>query len=85
MKTAVNVSKGLIVKATAGRESGRLFVITETENQYCMIADGKSRKLSFPKRKNPRHLLFTVKCVDLNNMTDRKLKKILSQYSEELT
>ena len=60
-------------------------VITETENQYCMIADGKSRKLSSPKRKNPRHLLFTEKCVDLNNMTDRKLKKILSQYSEELT
>lgn len=85
MKTAVNVSKGLIVKATAGRENGRLLVITEIENQYCLIADGKSRKLSSPKRKNLRHLQFTEKCVDLNNMTDKKLKKILSQYSEELT
>lgn len=85
MKTAVNVSKGMIVKADAGRESGRLFVITETENRYCLIADGKSRKLSSPKRKNYRHLQFTEKCVDLNNMTDKKLKKILSEYSEELT
>ncbi|MDD7184867.1 MAG: KOW domain-containing RNA-binding protein [Oscillospiraceae bacterium] len=81
----MNVSKGLIVMATAGRDCGGLFVITGNENQYCLIADGKSRKLSSPKRKNPKHLKFTEKCVDLNNMTDKKLKKILSEYSDELT
>ena len=81
----MNVSKGLIVMATAGRDCGSLFVITGNENQYCLIADGKSRKLSSPKRKTPKHLKFTEKCVDLNNMTDKKLKKRLSEYSDELT
>lgn len=81
----MNVSKGLIVRATAGRECGGLFAVTESGNGYCFIADGKSRKLSSPKRKSLKHLELTEKCVDLNNMTDKRLKRLLSKYSDELT
>lgn len=74
----MNDSKGLIVKASAGRDCGKFFVILRTEDSYCFIADGKSRKLESPKRKNSKHLIFTGQYADLSNITNKKLKKILS-------
>ena len=73
--------KGLIVKAAAGRDDGGYFVITETDGKYCLIADGKSRKLSSPKRKSIKHLRFTCDITDLSDITDKKLRKVLSEYS----
>lgn len=82
----MNVSKGLIVRAAAGRDCGGFFVILDVdENGFCLIADGKSRKLLSPKRKNPKHLKFTDVYADLNNITDKKLKKLLNEFSKNLT
>jgi len=81
----VNVSKGMIVRAAAGRDCGGLFAVVGIDGNYCFIADGKSRKLSSPKRKSFRHIIITEKYADLSNMTDKKLKRLLSEYSDELT
>lgn len=78
----MNVARGLVVKAIAGRDSGNFFVIVNVDGKYCFIADGKSRKLGSPKRKSVKHLKFTEKYVDLNNITDKKLKKLLGEYSD---
>lgn len=78
----MNASKGLVVKAIAGRDSGSFFAVVETDDKYCFIADGKSRKLSTPKRKSLKHLKLTEKYVDLNNITDKKLRNMLREYSD---
>ena len=77
----MNAVKGLVVKAVAGRDSGRFFVILGKEDKYCFVADGKSRKLSSPKRKSIKHLSFTGNVIDLNDITDKKLRKVLGEYS----
>ena len=45
-----------IVRATAGHDSGRLYVVLALEGRYAILADGKRRRLDHPKRKKLRHL-----------------------------
>lgn len=54
----MNIQKSNIVRATAGRDIGKRFFVTETDGEYAMIADGGTRKLEKPKRKKLKHLRF---------------------------
>ena len=74
--------KGSVVRAEAGRDGGGYFVIVEADEKYCLIADGKSRKLSSPKRKNIKHIRATNSMIDVNEITDKKLRNMLKQFSE---
>ena len=76
----MKIEKGRVVKANAGRDKGSYFVITDMKDNYVFIADGKRRKLSLPKRKNLKHLRFTDNVIELNDMTDKKLRNVLSRY-----
>jgi ribosomal protein L14E/L6E/L27E len=76
----VEAKKGLLVKSVAGHDKG-YFVIVKTENNFVYLANGKSRKLDNPKRKNIKHIRLTVKEIVLEEMTDRKLRKLLNEYS----
>ena len=72
---------GSVVKAQAGRDSGGFFAVVGLEEEYCFIADGKSRKLERPKRKNIKHLSFTNSVIDLSEITDKKLRTALKHFS----
>lgn len=79
----MKLQEGSIVKADAGRDSGGYFVVVLTEKDYCYIADGKSRRLQKPKRKNIKHIRATNSMTDINNITDKKLRSLLRTFSEE--
>lgn len=72
---------GSVVKALAGRDCGRYFVIVETQGRFVMIADGVTRKLQKPKRKNIRHLEYTCKKLKLDDISNKKLKIVLGEMS----
>ena len=72
--------KGSVVIAEAGRDGGKYFAVVEADEKYCLIADGKSRKLSSPKRKNIKHIRVTDSMIDLNDITDKKLRNALKQF-----
>lgn len=71
---------GSVVRAMAGRDKGGFFVVTAVDGCCCSIADGKSRKLSVPKRKNVRHISLTGSMIDINDLTDKKLRTLLKQF-----
>jgi ribosomal protein L14E/L6E/L27E len=75
------ITKGMVVMATAGKECDRLFVVTETNEKFAMIADGKKRKLANPKKKSLKHLRFTDNIIEMNDMTDKKLRNVLRTLS----
>ena len=78
----MKINVGSVVKANAGRDGGGFFVVIATEKSYCFIADGKSRKLSNPKRKNMKHVSSTDSMIDINDITDKKLRKLLKEIRE---
>lgn len=47
----MELTKGLVVRALAGRDMGNFFVVLSVDGGYALIADGKRRKLASPKRK----------------------------------
>lgn len=78
----MDIQKGMIVKAVAGRDKERYFAVVGEENGLVLIADGKTRKLRKPKRKNIRHLKFTGKIIGLNDITNKKLKNVLAELNQ---
>ena len=66
-------SKGLVVRAMAGRDRGGYFVVVDAAEGFAWIADGKRRKLAAPKRKKIRHLQSTRQTVPMEDVTDKKL------------
>ncbi len=76
----MKLQKGLVVRADAGRDKDKFFVVTDCGEDHCFIADGKSRKLGSPKRKNIKHISPTDSMIDLNDITDKKLRVLLRQY-----
>ena len=48
---------GRVVLAKAGREKGAAFlIIRRLDDEYVLIADGRSRTVSKPKKKKTKHL-----------------------------
>ena len=47
---------GQAVLSKAGHDRGRWFAVVGLEQNFALIADGKSRKLDKPKRKKLMHL-----------------------------
>ena len=78
----VNLKSGMVVLSKAGRDSGKLMAVLEESGGFVTVADGKERPLERPKRKNPRHLQKTVYTVNLEALTNKKLKSALREISE---
>lgn len=79
----MKIQTGSVVRAAAGRDSGAFFVVTAVEKDQCFIADGKSRKLAKPKRKNLKHVAATNSVIgSLDDLTDKKLRCLLREFGE---
>lgn len=48
--------KARIVRSLCGHDSGELFCIMDTDGECLLLADGKRRRVSSPKRKNVKHV-----------------------------
>jgi ribosomal protein L14E/L6E/L27E len=83
------IKKGQIVKASCGRDVNSpfdgFFVVLDTPAAgFAVLADGASRKLQNPKKKSIKHLKFTTTVVDLSNVSDKVIRKILSEFCGEV-
>ena len=52
----MDIVRADIVKSTAGRDKGKYFFVLAEEEEFLLLADGKTRKLERPKRKKRRHV-----------------------------
>ena len=56
----MKIYPGQIVKAIAGRDKDKYFVVlSAVDSEYCLIADGRTRKVDAPKKKKLKHLKIT--------------------------
>ena len=78
-----------LVQATAGREQGKYFFVLETDGEYLLLADGKSRRIEAPKRKKQKHVRFNAesaapvaeKIRSKEKITNSELRKAIAAYS----
>ena len=87
----MELAKSNIVRSDAGRDKGKLFYVLDTQGEYLLLADGKSRKVESPKRKKRRHVLFVAaeenrlsgKIKGEEKITNSELRKALAAFREE--
>lgn len=77
MEHTMICAAGMIVRAAAGRDAGRFFVVTHTDGKDLFLADGQRRTLAHPKRKNPLHVRKTDQQIPLEGLTDKRLRTLL--------
>ena len=77
----MDIVKGSVVRAKAGRDKDSYFIVLDVLDKFALIADGKSRKLEKPKKKNLNHLEATKTVITQNLETNRKIKKALSDFN----
>ena len=51
-----NISVGDVVISVAGRDKGKGFLVVEVKDDRLYLTDGKMRKVSGLKGKNPKHV-----------------------------
>lgn len=79
----MNNVKGSVFKSVAGRDCGEYYVAVSHSDRLVNLANGKSRKLENPKAKNPRHISPTGDRIDMENMTNKKLRKLIRELQTQ--
>ena len=78
----MEIIRGSVVKAKAGRDKNDFFIVVEVDCEYAMICNGKRRSVEKPKRKKLKHLSATKTVVDEKSMsTNREMRKALSRFN----
>lgn len=68
---------GNVVRSTAGRDKGRLYIVVAVAANRIMVADGQKRTLAAPKPKNPLHLQYIGGTCQSD--TDDRIRQLLTQ------
>lgn len=76
----MDIVKGQIVRAKAGRDKGGYFVVFILDDAFAYICDGKSRKVEKLKKKKYIHLEPTKTIVEKELKTNREVKKVLREF-----
>ena len=87
----MDIARSDIVKSTAGRDKGKAFFVLEAEEDFLLLADGKTRKLERPKRKKRKHTAFLAryscrtaeKIRSGEKLTNSELRRTLAQFGGE--
>ena len=84
--------KAQIVRSLSGHDSGALFCVMDMDGDRLLLADGKRRRVSSPKRKNVRHVASvgswehpTLEKVRAGQQIgDRELRAVLAEIRDNM-
>jgi len=57
----MEICRGDIVQSMNGRDRGNPLFVTEVDDGFVVLVDGKSRKMERPKRKKAKHCMFLAR------------------------
>lgn len=79
----MDLCKGLVVKAKAGRDKDDFFIVMDFNEKEAFICNGKRRKIEKPKKKNIKHLALTNTVSPLSELTsNKKIKSFLNKFEK---
>ena len=77
---------GMLASSKAGHDKDSVYVIIREDGEYIYVADGKSRTVERPKRKNRKHVqLIKKKRMPKpdNGFDDLQIKRMIKEYLRE--
>ncbi|HEY5586361.1 MAG TPA: KOW domain-containing RNA-binding protein [Ruminiclostridium sp.] len=89
----MDVVLGQVVYSKAGRDEGKIFVITQLiESNYVYISDGDLRRVDNPKKKKIKHLVITKDIIETiakkisieSKITNAEIRKALVEIKRPI-
>ena len=77
----MEIKAGSVVISSAGHDKGRFMLVVGADGGKILVADGKERRLDTPKKKNIKHIRATSGSMELEGLTDKKLRQALNRMS----
>ena len=77
---------GMLAASKAGHDKDSVYVIIREDGEYIYVADGKSRTVERPKRKNRKHVQLIKKKrmpEPDNGFDDLEIKRVIKEYLKE--
>lgn len=74
---------GMLARAKAGHDTGRVYVITGVDEAYVYLSDGKLRPSDRPKKKKKKHVQIILEKHDLEGADDSKIRQILKTWNQK--
>lgn len=74
---------GMLATATAGHDTGQIYVIIDVDSTYVYLADGRIRTLGKPKKKKKKHVQLIARQYDMTAVDDVGIKRILKEWNRE--
>ena len=82
---------GQVVYSKCGHDKGKAFIVTEIEEDFLYLTDGKSRKMDKPKKKKTKHVQIInyyddelkTKIENGEYLLDADFVKALKKYSDQ--
>ncbi len=88
----MEIKKTQIVRSCAGHDKGKYFYVADTDGEYLLLADGKTRKLKTPKRKKRKHVVYCAESGEPaagknqrgEPLTDGDIRKTLGVFRRQI-
>ena len=74
---------GMLARAKAGHDTGRVYVITGVDEGNEYLTDGKMRPSDRPKKKKKKHVQIILEKHDLEGADDSKIRQILKTWNQK--
>ncbi len=77
---------GMLASSKAGHDKDSVYVIIREDGEYIYVADGTSRTVERPKRKNKKHVQVIKRKRMLepeNGFSDLEIKRTIKEYVRE--
>lgn len=87
----MEITKAQIVRSCAGHDRGALFCVLDTDGDFLLLADGKQRTVTSPKRKKRRHVApagtsghpAIQKIQSGEPVSDRELRRAIAAFRDQ--
>lgn len=93
METTSDVDIGQVVRSKAGRDKGKVFIVTKViDDLYVLVVDGDFRRLDNPKKKKIRHLIVYKSIIEEiqskikngDKINNAFIRKVLEPFNKEI-
>lgn len=72
---------GMLAKAKAGHDTGKVYVIIDSDSEYVYLADGRIRTIQKLKKKKKKHVQLIKYEQDVLSADDAQIRRILREYT----
>ena len=87
----MELKTGMLVESRAGHDKGELYIVTDMDNEFVYVCDGKIRTVDRPKKKKEKHVakksgvpeIIAEKLIDRKPVTNEDIKRVIKLWRSE--